>query len=296
MTCYKAWRIVDSKPRWVVIDDSGKIINYNPTKEELTGLDFCQNLRDRRFRRENYNETNTCPMIKKDGTICGKELIPHYTMRERDKDGNETGRWLCKNCHSIYDPNGQWYLLRSVENRRTGNLSPESPCGIGDKFQELTSVWRSTISTIPVEDLNKKLDNYNVPIDHSPDSELGTIQTRGRFYSRRRGAWSFSNLEREWDKPFDHEIFYCTSKDGTLVERMYIFPSEEIEIRKSIDIIKNPTDAHRNPITPWYEDFRIRDEETIKKVNEIWKSITEGKIYDSSRKKPNVLWKNMARI
>jgi hypothetical protein len=83
MTCYKAWRIVDSKPRWVVIDGSGKIINYNPTKEELIGLgkDFCKNLRDRRFRREKYNETNTCPMVKKDGTICGKKLIPHYVMR-----------------------------------------------------------------------------------------------------------------------------------------------------------------------------------------------------------------------
>jgi hypothetical protein len=111
----------------------------------------------------------------------------------------------------------------------------------------------------------------------TPDSELGTIQTRGKLYNPRKGSWSFGHLEREWNKSFDHEIFYCTNKDGTLIERIYIFPSEEIEIRKNIDIIKNPTDAHRNYITPWYEDFRIRDEEIIKNVNEIWKDIIDKK-------------------
>jgi hypothetical protein len=280
MTCYKSRRIVDGKPRLVVVDENGKIIEYTPTKEELKGLlreEYYQGFRDRRFRRESYNETNTCPNIKDDGNICGKLLIPHYTMRERDKNGDETGRWLCKNCFSKYDPNGQWNLLRSVENRRTGNIDQDSTCGKGDKFQELTSGWRSTISTVPVEDLNKKLDNYNTPIDHSPDSELGIIQTRGRLYDHMKGRWSFSNLQREWNKNFDHEIFYCANKDGTLIERMYIFPSEEIEIRKSIDIIKNPTDAHRNSITPWYEDFRVKNEETIKKVNEIWKKIIDKK-------------------
>jgi hypothetical protein len=258
----------------VVVDKTGKIINYSPTKEELKGLlgeQIYRNFRDGRFRKENYNETNTCPMIKPDGTTCGKELIPHYTMRERDKDGKETGRWLCKNCHSCYDPNGQWFLLRSVENRRTGNLDPNSPCGKGDKFQELTCNWRSTVSTVPVEDLNKKLDNYSVPIDHSNDSELGTIQTRGKLYSHRKGSWSFGHLDREWNKNFDYEIFYCASNDGNYIERIYIFPKEKL--RKNIDIIKSPTDAHGNPLTPWYEEYRVKDEETLKKVNEIWKKI-----------------------
>jgi hypothetical protein len=280
MTCYKSRRIVDGKPRLVVVNENGKIIEYTPTKEELKGLpieEYYHSFRDRRFRRESYNETNTCPNIKKDGTICGKLLIPHYTMREHDKYGNETGRWLCKNCHSSYDPNGQWYLLRSVENRRTGNLNPDSPCGKGDRFQELTSSWRSTISTVPVEDLNKKLDNYSTPIDHSPDSELGIMQTRGKFYDPRKGSWSFGHLENEWDKEFDNQICYCANKDGTLIERMYIFPSEEITTRKNIDIIKNPTDAHRNPMIPWYEDCRVKDEEAIKKVNEIWKKIIDKK-------------------
>ncbi len=280
MTNYRSWRIIDGKSRLVVVDENGKVINYSPTKEELSGLgreEIYRNLKDRRFRRENYNETNTCPMIKPDGATCGKELVPHYTMRERDKDGNETGRWICKNCHSNYDPNGQWNLLRSVENRRTGNLDPESPCGKGDKFQELTCNWRSTVSTIPVEDLNKKLDNYNVPIDHSRDSELGIIQTRGTLYSHGKGRWSFSRLSREWNKNFDYEILYCASKDGKYIERIYIFPKEEIIKGDSIDIIKNPTDAWRNPIIPWYEQYRIKDEETIKKVNDIWKKIIDKK-------------------
>ncbi len=114
-----------------------------------------------------------------------------------------------------------------------------------------------------------------VPIDHSPDPELGIIQTKGRLYDLRRGAWRFGYFEREWDKTFDHEICYCTNEDGTLIERIYIFPKEEIIKGKSIDIIKNPTDAWGNSITPWYEEYRIKDGEVIKKVNEIWKKIID---------------------
>jgi hypothetical protein len=38
MAIYKAWRIVDKKPRWVIVDENEKIINYIPTKKELQGL------------------------------------------------------------------------------------------------------------------------------------------------------------------------------------------------------------------------------------------------------------------
>lgn len=35
MTYYKSWRIIDRKPRWIIVDDNGNITNKNPTKEEL---------------------------------------------------------------------------------------------------------------------------------------------------------------------------------------------------------------------------------------------------------------------
>ena len=35
-------------------------------------------------------------------------------------------------------------------------------------------------------------------------------------------------------------ISNCASKDGKIIERIYIFPLEEIEKRKGIKITKNP--------------------------------------------------------
>lgn len=68
-------------------------------------------------------------------------------------------------------------------------------------------------------------------------------------------------------------ILYCLSKDRKYIERIYIIPKDEITKRSSIGIVKNPTDRWGNSITPWYEQYRIKDEKTIKNVNDIWKEI-----------------------
>ena len=39
MTNYKAPRLVDGKYKNVIVDESGKMVNRNPTKEELKGLE-----------------------------------------------------------------------------------------------------------------------------------------------------------------------------------------------------------------------------------------------------------------
>jgi len=35
---YKSYRIIDGKPRWVIVDETGNIVNRNPNKDELKGL------------------------------------------------------------------------------------------------------------------------------------------------------------------------------------------------------------------------------------------------------------------
>lgn len=221
-----------------------------------------------------YNRTNTC-------NRCGInfDIATGHPYRECNKEGNWTGKWLCCNCWYNVDykkrANSQCNIIKSLANHRTNNLDPNSATGKGNLFQELTCRWRSTISTIPIEDLNKKLDNYHYPIDHTPDSELGTIQTQGRLYNNTERCWQITGIEREWDKKFDNMICYCVSKNGKIIDRLYIFPKKEIENRTCIGIYKNPTDKWENPITPWYEQYRITDEETIKKVNEIWKEIID---------------------
>jgi hypothetical protein len=52
MKYYKSYRIVDGKPRWIIIDENGKIVNRNPSKDELK---LVKN-KDRRNERKDYNE------------------------------------------------------------------------------------------------------------------------------------------------------------------------------------------------------------------------------------------------
>lgn len=39
MTYLKSYRIIDGKPRWVIVDENGTILNRNPGKKELRGLE-----------------------------------------------------------------------------------------------------------------------------------------------------------------------------------------------------------------------------------------------------------------
>lgn len=214
-----------------------------------------------------YNRTNTCDRCK-----ISFEKATGHPYREYNKEGNWTGKWDCRSCWRKYDPNSDHNVMKSLADRRTGNQNPNSSDVKGDRFQLLTCRWRSTVSTVPVEDLNKKLNNYHSPIDHSLDSELGIPQTRGKLYDSYNRRWLFGSFGREWNKKFDHEICYCASKDGKIIERLYIFPIEEIkDKRTSIGIVKNPINN-----IPWYEKYRVIDEKILKKVNDIWKEIVKG--------------------
>lgn len=67
-------------------------------------------------------------------------------------------------------------------------------------------------------------------------------------------------------------ICYCADKNGVNIERIYIFPKEEIVKRTGTKITKNPSRGEQ-----WYEKYRVKDEEEIKKVNGIWKKIKSMK-------------------
>lgn len=263
---YKSYRILG----WAIVDENGKVVSDNPSKEELKGLQEEPYIdgRSKRMKRESYNLTNTCEKIRQVGfswRMCGNELKSHHAHREYNKEGKKTGRWICDFCYNRYDPNRKnLYKERYgvVANSRTGNILQGSNKEKGDMFERLTSIWRE------VKILSIENDYYMGPIDHSRDSELGIIQTKGRFYNSVNRRWSFSGLEREYNKEFDFMISYCADKDGKYIEKIYIFPKSEIIKRKGITIVKNPSRW-----TPWYEQYRVIDEEIIKKINDIWKEI-----------------------
>ena len=248
---------------WVVVDR--EMFIKNPTKEDIKGAKYIS-----------YSKTNICPRCKEENNKEGKELTDRsilYTKnacREKDKYGNETGEFVC-NRHWIR--NWDKHTHGIVSGRRTGNLDQNSDAAKGDNFQELTKIWRSTISVVPVEDLNKKFDNYKSPIDHSFDSELGVLQTKGAFYSPTYKYWhnSFKNEHNAIRRgfKFDNLIFYCASEDGLIIERIYIFPKGEVEKRTSVSICNN--DNYH-----WYVEYSI-DEDELEKVNEIWNEIIKNK-------------------
>jgi len=67
------------------------------------------------------------------------------------------------------------------------------------------------------------------------------------------------------------------SADGNVIERIYIIPKKEIKgKRSSITIYKYRVSGllYKNG---WYEQYRVKDEEVMNKVNEIWKEIISDK-------------------
>ncbi len=217
-----------------------------------------------------YNDTNTCQRVKEDGNICGNKLEPGSTYREKDKNGHFTGRWVCRTCwgkdYQQNDPNSQHNIIKKLAGRRTRNISPNCSSAKGDLFEELTCRWRG------VKNLNIENDNYGSPMDHSKDPELGIIQTKGSFfhiiYNQHEG-WKF-NVEREHNKEFDNMISYCVSKDRKRIEGIYILPKKDVIKRIStIVIVRNPSRS------VWYEKYRVKDENILNKVNEIWKKLME---------------------
>ena len=125
------------------------------------------------------------------------------------------------------------------------------------------------------EDLNEKYDNNRTPID-CYDPKMGLYhQVQGRHYNSIDKKWAFTEFEREREKIFEDMICFCFSKDGKIVERIYKFPLKEIMERTGAVIYKNPTDWVGDPKITWYEKYRVKNEDELKKTNEIWIQILE---------------------
>ncbi len=249
---FKSCRFINDKIVWVVVDQQRNIINYNPSIDELKNLEFEKG----KIYRNVYNITGTCD-------ICGDKLKPRNACREYEDKGNWTGRWLCVKCGNKmpYSENG---IRKMLADRRTHNIKPNSKSRIGDMFQRLTCEW------LCVEDLNILNDNYRSPIDHSEHSVLGILQTSGRFLTSIHGVygWEF-NANNDHNKQFDNKVCYCASKCRSFIEGTYIFPRNEIVKRTSITIKRLPI------YNRWYESYKVIDEISINKINEIWNRIIE---------------------
>lgn len=220
--------------------------------------------------KKRYNETNMCPNILKNGEICGRSLIQGNTCMERDLSGNQTGNYVCQRCYNnIYSaklPDSHNNIMKLLRNIRTGNQDPNSNQAKGDNSQELACMLYGW------EDLNKKFDNYRYPIDcYDPKTEL-YYQIKSALYDSSRRSWH-EYWENVHNTDFVSLIFFCKSKDGQIIERIYKFPKKEVIFSKTVEIFKNPSPSRGS----WVEKFRVKDSDELKKVNDIWKEILAEK-------------------
>lgn len=98
MTKYKSWRPINGKPRWIIVGDSGNIINKIPNKEELKGLEV-----------EPYKKHKYCSVIymANEGRrlFCNRCNMPfedsgHGAHYNEKINGKWTGRKICHKCYS----------------------------------------------------------------------------------------------------------------------------------------------------------------------------------------------------
>lgn len=251
---------------WIVIYND-KLIK-NPTKEDLIGTKLIS-----------YNKTNICPRCREDNQRYGVELsdksilYPKNARHDVNKEGKHTEEYVCKRHYDLdyqrYDPNSNSNMIKSMRPCRIGKQDPNSNQIKGKKSQKLAS------RSYGWEDLNEKYDNNRTPID-CYDPKMGLYhQVQGRHYNSIDEKWAFTEFEREREKIFEDMICFCFSKDGKIVERIYKFPLKEIMERTSAVIYKNPTDWVGDPKIAWYEKYRVKNEDELKKANEIWIQILE---------------------
>ncbi len=231
-----------------------------------------------------YNRENQCDNIIRVG--CSWRRCPNklertskgHPMREYDKNRDWTGKWLCQNCFTNYSVWSKKNTLKLLANRRTDNLTNLNHI-FADNCQKITCEWTGS------EDLNKKNDNFNSLYDHSPIPrhilvKMGKLvdlygkvpQTKGaKLTVLRIGMLEYEKwtckLRSELIKEFDYIIFYCISKDGDMVERIYIIPRSDLKTTISI---------YRNSKYSRWEEYRIRDECVIS-INSIWQEIVGAK-------------------
>lgn len=206
-----------------------------------------------------YNETNTCPNILKNGDVCRRHLVLGKTCMERDLNGNTTGKYVCLRCYNnIYSvklPDSHQNIQKQMRDSRLCNLDINSESGKTFVLEQVTSKARG------IENLNLKNDNFRSKNDHSIDKDYGILDTKVSVLGFNSWQFNVTKLKR---KEFDNMIGHCTDRHMRNVVKTVIIPKFEIMKRESIKIYKN--DEYR-----WYEKY-IVDE---KPYNDAYHNLNE---------------------
>jgi hypothetical protein len=261
MKFYKDWRIIHrQQPRWVTVDETGKVINRNPSKEELGGLD--------KFFRED-GRSNPRPGAR----YTDKELLS-YLLKFYEKHGRPpTRRYFVNNpeypSYRAYGRFGDWQKgLKLVE------LDYESMAKKGileDNYQKGRQITvRDHFKNNPV-DLSG--DNCNSSCDGiCPNGKTYDVKTSKLLEGK---YWLFHATNKYKE---EIEIYYLLAfnEDWTKLEHAWRLSGEMVDVVSfSINKFLTPKSrSYRN--VEGMKEYEITDRLTPI-LNSILKSNEENK-------------------
>ena len=143
MVYYKSYRIVDGKPRWVIVDGRDNIVDRNPTKEQVK-LTI--------IKRKIPIEDRVCCICGNIFTYMIDSIYPMWYTHNCEKL-NCTG-YLCNDCFMIYDQKSFKNLQKTMRKNRTGQISKDSEFGKGVIIECVIARVRG------LKNVNIEIDNF----------------------------------------------------------------------------------------------------------------------------------------
>lgn len=222
---YKSLRIIDSKPKWVIVDEDSNIVDENPTKDQLKMV-LIESHKKKAFK-INYDDIKCC-ICGGDSTYINRNGYPEWRKFPDVKrwDGKS---YLCKSCYSkeyMKLPDSHHNLMKKVTDFRTGNLGSKTKTGKGFIGEQIVAKVRK------LKNCCIETDIFNFKFDLSKDPEYGMIQVKLRVSCY--GDWYIKfGIEHNFDTLF----VLCMDKNMKNVERVYTIPEEELYGMKSLTIM-----------------------------------------------------------
>lgn len=226
MVYYKSYRIVDGKPRWVIVDNCDNIVDRSPKKEQIKLITVKKRI---------VMKNRIC-------CVCGSSET--YI----DPSGKE--RWynhICdkENCtKSLCHIHGNENYRRSVG--ISNRLSKYSEMGEGIIIEFVVMKIRK------IKNANVEYDSFKAKFDLLEDPEYGNIQIKGPSKNGRRWDCIFGA-----ERVFDTLFVLCMGRDRKNVERIYIVPESELYGESIIQIYEDFNELSKISKYKWVEKFKI---------------------------------------
>lgn len=227
IVCYKSYRYIDGKARWIITDENNNIINKSPTVEQLKNA-IIDPKRNKSEPTRNL-ENRRCYKCGNNITYVDSAGNHHwYVVRNEDTCWKDT--YMCSICYYRYHhnlPDSYDNLIKSMADCRIGNVDTYSSQGIFIMAQAVVA------NVHKIEDLNIKKDNFGWYIDME-NKEYGKIDVKSsKLHSQKyidlKGnistycAWNFPTRRK-----IDCDTYICIgfNKDLTYIEAVWTIPNE----------------------------------------------------------------------